>query len=126
MGCPFGCRQAHRREGEIKRSREYCQSEAGKIKKSYLNARRRQSRPAEQSAENEPPLMDCGVDKTIVFHIQKVTSLIEGRSIGLQDIIKLINKLLRQLSFEKRKKNGYVLTVEVWGRILNIKYWTGI
>jgi len=51
--------------------------------------------------------MDCGVDKTIVFHIQKVIGLIEGRSIGLQDIIKLINKLLRQLSFEKRKKIGY-------------------
>lgn len=108
MGCPFGCRQAHRREGEIKRSREYYQSKAGKIKKSYLNARRKQSRPAEQSAENETPRMDCGVDKTIIFHIQKVTSLIEGRSIGLQDIINLINKLLRQLSFEKRKKIGYV------------------
>jgi hypothetical protein len=107
LGCPFGCRQAHRREGEIKRSREYYQSEAGKIKKSYLNARRRQSQSAEHSVKNETPRLDCGVDQTLVFHIQKVTSLIEGRSIGLQDIINLINKLLRQLSFEKRKKIGY-------------------
>ena len=53
LGCPFGCRQAHRREGEIKRSREYYRSKEGKIKKSYLNARRKQNRTAEQSAENE-------------------------------------------------------------------------
>jgi hypothetical protein len=107
LGCPFGCRQAHRRAGEKKRCREYYQSDAGKIKKSYLNARRKQSRPAEQSAENQTPRIDCGVDPTIVFHIQKVISWIEGRSIGLQDIVKLINRRLRQLSFEKSKKISY-------------------
>ena len=51
--------------------------------------------------------MDCGVDKTMVFHIRMVTSLIEGRSIGLEDIINLMDKILRQHSIEKCQKIGY-------------------
>ena len=47
LGCPFGCREIIRKEGAKKRSTDYYQSPEGKIKKQYLNARRKKKTPEE-------------------------------------------------------------------------------
>jgi len=108
LGCPFGCRQSHRTKSAIKRSIEYYQSPEGKIKKGYLNARRNGSRS--ESGPDEKPVNDCepAVDQVTLRHIQLTTGLIEGRTVRVTEIIRMIDNILRQLSIDKRKKLPYL------------------
>ena len=108
LGCPFGCRQVHRRESAIKRSIEYYKSAEGKIKKRYLNARRND--PVPEASQDETPIDSCktGIDPITVLHIQLTTSLIEGRVVGLKEVLRMVNHILRQLSIDNRKKFAYV------------------
>jgi len=89
------------------RSRDYYRSIEGKIKKKYLNARRNGRQP--ELSPNEKPTISAEfeVDKTTVFHIQMVTSLIEGRSVTIKEIIGLIDRIVRQHSIDKRGKIFY-------------------
>ena len=125
LGCPFGCRQVHRRNSARKRCIEYYKSDAGKIKKGYLNERRNE--PVAEASPDETPMaetpaddtsrdkkppdktpVDCcktGVD-TSILHIQLVTSLIEERVVSLKEVIRMIDRL-RQLSFDLSKKMLY-------------------
>jgi hypothetical protein len=45
LGCPFGCREAHRRQQANRRSTTYYQDEPGKQKTRQQNAKRRQGGP---------------------------------------------------------------------------------
>jgi hypothetical protein len=107
LGCPFGCREAHRRDSAIKRSIEYYKSPEGKIKKQYLNARR--NNPLAEGSQDETPIDSCetGVDPSTVLHIELTTSLIEGRVVGLKEVIEMIERILRQHSIDKGKKVPY-------------------
>ena len=102
LGCPFGCREAHRRKSSIERSTEYYQSKEGKIKKRFLNANRSQkSRLAESDRDKN------GIDDATVHHIRMVTSLLEGRSVGLAEIYDMLCKILRQHSIDMGGKLTY-------------------
>ena len=103
LGCPFGCRQAHRRERAIKRSIEYYQSHEGKIKKRYLNACRNE--PASERIQNEA--CEIGIEPSVVAHIHLITSLIEGRAVGSKDLIMMIERILRQHSIDKGQRVPY-------------------
>jgi hypothetical protein len=107
LGCPFGCRQVHRRESAIKRSIEYYKSAEGKIKKQYLNARRNDTVPEPSQDERLINSCETSVDATVVLHIQLTISLIEGRAVGLNEVIRMVDRILRQHSFDKRKKMPY-------------------
>lgn len=110
LGCPFGCRQAHRRKNAIHRSTEYYKSEEGKVKKKLLNAERRQRNGLAKSSEDGNCNNDSGskIDDVTVCHIQVVTSLIEGRDVGLAEIKLLLDKILRQHSIDIGSKLPYV------------------
>jgi len=41
------------------------------------------------------------------LHIQLTTSLIEGRVVGLKEIIRMVDRILRQHSIDKRRKMPY-------------------
>jgi len=105
LGCPFGCRQSHRTKSAVKRSIEYYQSPEGKIKKQYLNTRRNG-----KSTTDEKPVNDGepALDQVTLCHIQLTTGLIEGRTVRLAQIIRMIDNILRQLSIDKRKKLPYL------------------
>jgi hypothetical protein len=111
LRCPFGCRQAHREESAKARSDEYYRSKAGKIKKKELNARRSQGdasqKPPKESKAQPPMALETPLDHQIIIHIQTVTSLIEGRVVPLNDILCMINRILRQLSIGKGEKIRY-------------------
>ena len=109
LGCPFGCREAHRRKNSIERSTEYYRSKEGKEKKKYLNSNRSgQSRLPEPSRdENGDHEFGSKIDNTTVYHIQMVTSLIEGRNVGLAEIYKMLGMILRQHSIDIGKKLTY-------------------
>jgi len=109
LGCPFGCRDAHRRQNAIARSTEYYRTKEGKIKKKQLNdARGEQNRLSEPSrGKNDHDDCGCEVDGAAVGHIQLVTSLIEGRWVGLAEIAIMLDKILRQHSIDSAVKLFY-------------------
>ncbi|MDI6770953.1 MAG: hypothetical protein QMD04_14945, partial [Anaerolineales bacterium] len=121
LGCPYGCKQAHRKESAKKRSIEYYQTPQGKFKKSLLNNAR--SKPKDQSIHPEEDSSgedssdensDCQVgeitlDQETVDYLQSVTSLIEGRHVTQEEILSMLAKKMRQLNIAKKKKIEYTL-----------------
>jgi hypothetical protein len=109
LGCPFGCRQAHRKQSAVQRSIEYYRSDAGRIKKKNLNARRSQRPHLAESAasENRFDGQEDHVAPDIVRHLQVVTSRIEARRVARQEIMELVNEILRQLRIDKGKRLAY-------------------
>jgi len=74
-----------------------------------LNAGRSQQNRLPESSCNEKGKDDCGckIDDTVVCHIQLVTSLIEGRLVGLAQIAAMLEKILRQHSIDSAVKLLY-------------------
>ena len=109
LGCPFGCRQTHRRKSAIKRSVEYYRSPAGKIKKGYLNKRRNNQKKVEESKQKEKFISNrqIPIDEVSLAHMQTATSLIEGRSVSMGDIIIMLTEIMRQLSIDIREGLTY-------------------
>jgi hypothetical protein len=74
-----------------------------------LNAARslqnRLSEPSREKTGND----DCGseVDDATVGHIQLVTSLVEGRWVGLVEIAAMLDKILRQHSIDSCGRLSY-------------------
>ncbi len=98
IDCPFGCRQAHRKENSTKRSHEYYQTPEGKEKKKGINARRK-------GQDKIPPLQI--LDKTVILHLQVVTSLIEKRPVALAEILLIVENIMRQHSIVISGKSWY-------------------
>ena len=47
------------------------------------------------------------MDRGIVKHVQMVTSLIEGRNVNLDEIFRMLDKVLRQHSIDSAEKSFY-------------------
>lgn len=123
LRCPFGCRDTHRKENSNKRSAEWYRSKKGKEKKKELNERRfRQSssdngsedlknkEPWEQQGqviEDEP---EVARNKTTLCYIQMLISLIEGRLVGLDEVVEMLLKIVRQHSIDRRRRFVYAFT----------------
>ena len=96
IDCPFGCRNAHRKKRSTQRSTAYYQTAEGKFKKKLLNVRHKgQGRP-------EPK-----VAQTLMVHLRVVTSLIEGRSVALAEIVAMIKRIFRQHSIDNGENLVY-------------------
>jgi hypothetical protein len=87
---------------------EYYQSSAGKKKKRYLNGRRTAS--VEDGIEDKKVIenSETGIALSTLLHIQLATSLIEGRSVVLKEVIVMVDRILRQHSIGKGKKLLYL------------------
>ena len=75
-----------------------------------MNELRNKQRKPQESKPEEKFVSDrqtC-VDETTLFHIQTVTSYIEGRSVAMDDIIIMVTEIVRQRSMDYRKKLIYV------------------
>lgn len=106
MRCPFGCRQAHSKETARERCAEYYKSREGKIKKKELNRKRSLqgsfvSSLHETDADNDRGLP---INETTFDYLQTVTSLIERRRVSEREILRMVMKILRQLSIDKDDK----------------------
>ena len=114
LRCPFGCRQEYRKRGSSRRSTAYYRTDVGKTKKKALNDRRRKatsgSQPASETVVPEVP-GDCVTgdrfDPDIVSHLQAVISLIEGRRITREEILWLLNRVMRQPRMASVRKVPY-------------------
>lgn len=100
LGCPFGCREAHRQQQSTRRSVEYYRGEQGQIKKAIQNGRRRApGRLAE--AKPEPAVR---WDGPMVEHVRRVVSLIEGRRVSTGEILEMLARVLRQHRMVRRRR----------------------
>lgn len=98
LGCPFGCRQAHRQRQSTRRSVDYYREPEGKIKKRALNARRRKTPVA---AKSEPPSSASPSwplpwPRAILEYVCVVVGLIEGRRVKLSEVVEMLLGTLRQ------------------------------
>ena len=100
LGCPFGCREAHRKQQSTRRSVAYYRDPQGRKKKSDLNQRR-----AKTTAPGPAPkLGSASWNEVMVEHVRMVSSLIEGRWVSRQEILELLARVLRQHTMCRRRK----------------------
>jgi hypothetical protein len=113
LGCPFGCREAHRKDRSSRRSTAYYQTPSGKRKKAQLNGRRRGSTKdrghdltgAAEVAEPEEAEFDAG----IVEHVRVVVSLVEGSEISREEVVAMLERIMRQHSIVRERPQDYLL-----------------
>jgi len=113
LGCPFGCRAAHRRRRDNQRTAAYYREEGAREKKQALNAKRRKqptgqaipppSAPGPSSSPppspSPPPPLDglpWAWPRTMLPYLQMVTGLIEGRPVSLTEVVAMLLRALRQ------------------------------
>ncbi len=94
LGCPFGCKEAHRKHRSTQRSVAYYREPEGKIKKAIQNGKRRARAPADS--------LPC--PGSTLEHVRIVVSLIEGRRVSRQEILEMLARVLRQHSMVRRRK----------------------
>jgi hypothetical protein len=103
LRCGFGCRQAHRRACSTRRSvgfyREHPDKKRHQNRKRYLLT--------------APPCRDGGAEPKeerpapMVCHVRVIVSLIEGRRVGLHEIVEMLAKKGRQHRMVRARRPAY-------------------
>ncbi|MDP2322597.1 MAG: hypothetical protein Q8N51_01025 [Gammaproteobacteria bacterium] len=107
LGCPFGCREAHRKRASSQRSAAYYRDEPGKLKKRFQNAKRRKS--AAPPAVAPPPGEPLPWPRPIVEYVRMVTSLIEGRWVSLTEVLAMLARAMRQHTMGRMRRIDQVV-----------------
>ena len=101
--CGFGCRAAHRRRRDTRRTaayyREHPEKKRCQNRKRYLLA----ARP--QRAGGAQPLGETAAP--IVHHVRLIVSLIERRRVSLDEIMQMLAQKERQHRMGGRRKASY-------------------
>lgn len=114
LGCPFGCKEAHRKRRSTQRSVEYYGTEEGKTKKKIQNGKRdpgegradhNRQLPHSRQLERDGIRLDTGM----VGYVRMVTSLIEARRVSEEEIVEMLVRTMRQHSIARRRRMDYVL-----------------
>ena len=108
MRCPFGCREAHRKRRSTERSVAYYATAEGKAKKKMQNGKRARgwsTRRCESSGPAEAPEFPAGM----VRYVAMVASLIEGRPVSEEEIVRMLVRAMRQHSMARRRRMDYVV-----------------
>ncbi len=103
LRCGFGCREAHRRHSSARRSaafyREHPDEKRRQNRNRYLRtAQTSQSGAAQPEGASPAP---------ILRHVRVIVSLIEGRRVGIAEIIALLAKKGRQHRMVRRRRGAY-------------------
>jgi hypothetical protein len=107
LGCPFGCREAHYKQRSTGRSVAYYATAEGKVKKKMQNGKRVQGavRAAAKHAVPEASQFPAGM----VRYVAMVASLIEGRTVSEEEIVRMLVRAVRQHSMARRRRMDYVV-----------------
>ena len=107
LRCPFGCREAHRKRRSTERSVAYYTTAEGKAKKKMQNGKRAQGGV---HAEANPPVTGAPeFPAGMVGYIAMVASLIEGRPVSEEEIVRMLVRAMRQHSMARRRRIDYVV-----------------
>jgi hypothetical protein len=93
LGCPFGCREHHRKRESTRRSVAYYREPEGKEKKRDLNARRRKRLPAPPAPAPAAPLP---WPRPILEYVCVMVGLIEGGKVDLWEVVEMLERTARQ------------------------------
>ncbi len=109
LRCPFGCREAHRKQQSTQRSVAYYRDPQGRKKKCDLNQRRASKVAADRprpvrSVTSTPKNDSAKGSQPMVEHVRMVVSLIEARSVSMKEIREMLQRVLRQHSMCRRRK----------------------
>lgn len=112
LRCPFGCREAHRKQASAQRSAAYYREARGKRKKSELNQRRpRQYCPPKAAAKaprTRPPRRrrrsSRWPSEQMIEYVRLVASLIEGRRVSRDQVLRMLARKMRQHTLCRRRK----------------------
>jgi hypothetical protein len=96
LGCPFGCREVHRRHQSSRRSSAYYREEPGKLKKRLLNARRRKIRSPVTVTDAPAPAEPLPWPRGILLYVRLLVRLIEGRLVTLEEVLEMLKRAVRQ------------------------------
>lgn len=111
VGCPFGCRRAHRKQQSTERSVAYYRDAIGKKKKRALNGKR--AKP--KSEGDRPAACPAGESGSVQWsrpmleYVRMLISLIEARAVSLTEIVQMLQRVLRQHSVGRRRKIDHAL-----------------
>ena len=106
LGCPFGCREAHRKAESTRRSVAYYRDdEAGRQKKRRQNARRRPG-PVRPVSGPQTPLP---WPRPIVEYVRVVTGLIEGRPVSLAEVLEMLARAVRQHRMVRERRGDQIV-----------------
>ena len=109
MGCPFGCRRAHRKQQSNERSVAYYRDPIGKKKKQALNGKRAKPR----SEGNGPAACPAAAglesgsgrwSRLMLEYVRMLVSLIEARWVSLTEIVQMLQRVLRQHSLGRLRR----------------------
>lgn len=114
LGCPFGCKEAHRKRDSTKRSVEYYRTPEGKFKKKMQNGKRSRADAKVVMNDGEPAgsnlvQYECRFAAPMLCYLRMVISLIEGRRVSAAEILEMLARVLRQHSIARRRRIDYVL-----------------
>jgi hypothetical protein len=107
LRCPFGCREAHRKQRSTERSVAYYTTAEGKAKKKIQNGKRAQGGV---QADAKPPVteaVECPADT--VGYVAMVASLIEGRRVSQAEMFQRLVRAMRQHSMVHRRRIDYLV-----------------
>ncbi len=107
MRCPFGCREAHRKQRSTERSVAYYATAEGKTKKKMQNGKR--VRGGVRTDANPPVPGAPELHAGIVGYVAMVASLIEGRRVRAAEMLQRLVRALRQHSMARRRRMDYVV-----------------
>lgn len=107
LRCPFGCREAHRKQRSTERSVAYYTTAEGKTKKKIQNGKRAQSGVR---ADGNPSVTGAlEFPAGMVGYVAMVASLIEGREVSEAEILQRLVRAMRQHSMARRRRMDYVV-----------------
>ena len=107
LRCPFGCREAHRKQRSTERSVAYYATAEGKVKKKMQNGKRAQG---EVPADANPPVPAAPeFPAGMVGYLAMVASLIEGRPVSEEEIVRMLVRAMRQHSMARRRRMDNVV-----------------
>jgi hypothetical protein len=109
LGCPFGCREAHRRRQSNQRSTAYYQDEKGKEKKRHQNDKRRKSRPPITPPPAPPSVAPVPWPRPLVEYVRMASSLIERRAVSLEEVWEMLRRVLRQQSMVRTRRIDQII-----------------
>lgn len=108
MRCPFGCREERGKQCSTRRSTAYYRTQEGKDKKKVQNDKRRRQGKA-PDLEKETDAVEGRLNAEVLDHVRMATSLIEGRRVGLVEIMKMLRRVLRQRRLGMRRRIDYIV-----------------
>lgn len=101
LGCPFGCRTAHRKQQSTVRSVAYYRDPIGKKKKRTLNGKRAKPKSDGDRPVACPAALESGSarwKRLMLEYVRMLVSLIEARPVSRTEIVQMLQRVLRQHS----------------------------